>query len=98
MGKLLSEKNLRDVWCRNENVRAEIGPILHTHTHTHTRVSYCSIDEGETGRVPIFSIPRLSVGIFMKLGFVTIDRNESQKLKCKLLNLLIPQEKKKQVA
>ena len=36
--------------------------------------------EGETGRVPIFSIPRLSVGIFMKLGFVTIDRNESQKL------------------
>ena len=54
--------------------------------------------EGETGRVLIFSIPRLSVGIFMKLGFVTIDRNESQKLKCKLLKLLIPQEKKKQVA
>ena len=35
MGKLLSEKNLRDVWCRNESVRAEIGPILQTHTHTH---------------------------------------------------------------
>ena len=32
MGKLLCEKNLRDVWCRNESVRAEIGQILHTHT------------------------------------------------------------------
>ena len=54
--------------------------------------------EGETGRVTIFSIPGLSVGTFMKLGFVKIDRNESQKLKCKLLKLLSPQEKKKQVA
>ena len=42
MGKLLCENNLRDVWCRNESVRAEIGPILHTHTHT--RVSFSSID------------------------------------------------------
>ena len=40
MGKLLREKNLRDVWCRNEIVRAEIGQIV----HTHTRVSYSSID------------------------------------------------------
>ena len=39
MGKLLCEKNLRDVWCRNESVRAEIGQILHTHTHTHTRAA-----------------------------------------------------------
>ena len=39
--------------------------------------------EGETGMVPIFSIPGLSVGTLMKLGFVKIDRNESQKLKCK---------------
>ena len=54
--------------------------------------------EGETGMVPIFSIPGLSVGTFMKLGFVKIDRNESQKLKCKLLKLLSPQEKKRQVA
>ena len=46
MGKLLCEKNVRDVWCRNESVRAEIGPILQTHTHTHTRVSYSSIDVG----------------------------------------------------
>ena len=52
MGKLLCEKKLRDVWCRNESVRAEIGPILQTHTHTHThthkhthaRVSYSGID------------------------------------------------------
>ena len=35
MGKLLCEKNVRDVWCRNESVRAEIGQILHTPTHTH---------------------------------------------------------------
>ena len=40
----------------------------------------------------------LSVGTFMKLGFVEIDRNESQKLKIKLLKLPSPQEKKKQVA
>ena len=25
MGKLLSEKNLRDVWCRNESVRGQSG-------------------------------------------------------------------------
>ena len=55
-------------------------------------------NEGETGRVPLFSIPMLSVGTLMKLSFVEIDRNESQKLKCKLLKLLSPQEKKKQVA
>ena len=30
-------------------------------------------NEGETGREPIFSIPGLSVGTFMKLGFVEID-------------------------
>ena len=35
MGKLLCEKNLRDVWCRNESVRAEIGHILQTHRQTH---------------------------------------------------------------
>ena len=33
MGKLLCEKKLRDVWCRNESVRADIGQILQTHTH-----------------------------------------------------------------
>ena len=48
MGKLLCEKNVRDVWCRNESVRAEIGPILQTHTHTRARararVSYSIID------------------------------------------------------
>ena len=31
MGKLLCEKILRDVWCRNESVQAEIGQILQTH-------------------------------------------------------------------
>ena len=30
---LLCEQNFRDVWSRNESVRAEIGQILHTHTH-----------------------------------------------------------------
>ena len=54
--------------------------------------------ESETGMVPLFSIPGLSVGTLMKLGFVKIDRNESEKLKCNLLKLLSPQEKKKQVA
>ena len=34
MGILLCEQNFRDVWIRNESVRAEIGQILHTDTHT----------------------------------------------------------------
>ena len=36
MGILLCEQNFRDVWSRNESVRAEIGKMLHTVTHTHT--------------------------------------------------------------
>ena len=36
MGKLLCEKNLRDVWCRNESVRAKLVQFC-THRHTHTR-------------------------------------------------------------
>ena len=32
MGILLCEQNFREVWRRNENVRAEIGQILHKHT------------------------------------------------------------------
>ena len=55
-------------------------------------------NEGETGRLPIFSIPGLSICTFMKLGFVEIDRNESQKLKSKLLKLPSSQEKKKHIA
>ena len=47
--------------------------------------------EGETDRVPIFSIPGLST--FMKLGVVEIGRNESQKLKSNLLYLTSPQDK-----
>ena len=35
MGILLCEQNFRDVWSRNESVRAEIGHILHTDTLTH---------------------------------------------------------------
>ena len=30
MGILLCEQNFRNVWIRNESVRAEIGQILHT--------------------------------------------------------------------
>ena len=33
MGILLCAQNFRDVWSRNESVRAEIGQILHTDTH-----------------------------------------------------------------
>ena len=54
MGKLLCEKNVRDVWCRNESVRVEIGPILQTHTHT--RVSYSSIDFFSKYFLSLFSL------------------------------------------
>ena len=40
MGKLLCEKNLRDVWCRNESVRAEIGQkFVKFCTHTQVTVT-----------------------------------------------------------
>ena len=39
MGILLCEHNFRDVWIRNESVRAEIGQILHTDTHPHTHTT-----------------------------------------------------------
>ena len=35
MGILLCEQNFRNVWIRNESVRAEIGQILRTDTHPH---------------------------------------------------------------
>ena len=34
MGILLCEQNFRNVWIRNESVRAEIGQILYTDIHT----------------------------------------------------------------
>ena len=37
MGILLCEQFFRNVWIRNETVRAEIGQILHTDTHPHNR-------------------------------------------------------------
>ena len=42
-------------------------------------------NEGETDRVTIFSIQGLSTFMKLGLGFVEIGRNESQKLKSKLL-------------
>ena len=39
MGILLCEQNFRDVWIRNESMRAEIGQILHTDTHPHTHTT-----------------------------------------------------------
>ena len=39
MGILPCEQNFRDVWIRNESVRAEIGQILHTDTHPHTHTT-----------------------------------------------------------
>ena len=42
---MLCEQNLRDVWCRNESVRAEIGQILHTHTHTDASILVVRITE-----------------------------------------------------
>ena len=44
MGILLCEQNFRDVWSRNESVRAEIGQIVHTDTHTHNRGKISSTD------------------------------------------------------
>ena len=39
MGILLCEQIFRNVWIRNESMRAEIGQILHTDTHPHTHTT-----------------------------------------------------------
>ena len=49
MGILLCEQNFRDVWIRNESVRAEIGQMLHTDTHPH----------GDCSLVRRFSSPKV---------------------------------------
>ena len=36
-GNLAMRTNFRNVWIRNESVRAEIGQILHTDTYPHTQ-------------------------------------------------------------
>ncbi len=56
MGKLLCEKNLRDVWCRNESVRAEIGHILQTHTQTHASKLVVEMTYLYNVRDPIFFV------------------------------------------
>ena len=38
-GILLCEQNFRNIWIRNESVRAEIGQILLTDTHPHTHTT-----------------------------------------------------------
>ena len=50
MGILLCEHNFRNVWIRNESVRAEIGQIL----RTHTRGSISSKDINKTLSVVFF--------------------------------------------
>ena len=57
MGKLLCEKNLRDVWCRNESVRAEIGQILQAHRQTHaSKLVVEMIDGYEECKIMQFAI------------------------------------------
>ena len=79
MGKLLCEKNLRDVWCRNESVRAEIGPILQTHTDT--RVSYNSID-GEVKQRQFFYHHGDTI-CHPRSGYVTTKLHGTSTCRCK---------------
>ena len=60
MGKLICEKNLRDVWCRNESVRAEIGQILQTHRQTHaSKISSRDCRLGQFPVLPPFGLMEL---------------------------------------
>ena len=61
MGKLLCEKNLRDVWCRNESVRAEIGAILHTHTHARTHARSAKLVVVEMRAIMISALITFSI-------------------------------------
>ncbi len=57
MGKLLCEIFLRDVWCRNESVRAEIGQILQTHRQTHAS----KLDLTRFNKIAIQGTPQMAV-------------------------------------
>ena len=61
MGKLLCEKNLRDVWCRNESVRAEIGQILHTHTQTDASILVVPTTVDTAANVEKHTLPKIDV-------------------------------------
>ena len=52
MGILLCEQNFRNVWIRNESVRAEIGQILHTDTHPHTTAAKLVVRVVSVWRMP----------------------------------------------
>ena len=56
MGILLCEQNFRNVWIRNESVRAEIGQILHTDTHPHTHTTAAKL----VVRLPFLQIRKIS--------------------------------------
>ena len=58
MGKLLCEKNVRDVWCRNESVRAEIFQILHTHTHAAKLVDLTRFNKIATQGAPQMAVDK----------------------------------------
>ena len=49
MGILLCENFFRNVWIRNESVRAEIGQILHIDTHPHTHTTAAKLVVRMTG-------------------------------------------------
>ena len=77
MGILLCEQNFREVWRRNENVRAEFCQMLRTHTHAAQLVVRISIylnrvrtDPGKPGKYwnLIIKIPGLEyTGISSKV-------------------------------
>ena len=67
MGKLLCETNLRDVWCRNESVRAEIGQKL-VKFCTHTQVT-----------VTVFKASRHSKLLFFVKKQRTMERKKRSK-------------------
>ena len=67
MGKLLCEKNLRDVWFRNESVRAEIGQKL-VKFCTHTQVT-----------VTVFKTSRHSKLLFFVKKQRTMERKKRSK-------------------
>ena len=95
MGMLLCEQNFRDVWSRNESVRAEIVHILHTDTHTHTHTAKLVV---EVALVPVSGVyprenklikhPRTVVDIYLCCWFSDIcqvDAVSVHTVQCTLL-------------
>ena len=72
MGILLCEQIFRNVWIRNESVRAEIGQILHTDTHPHTTAAKLvvrMVTETNVAQICLFCRINMLSSVYFRVSF-----------------------------